>query len=275
MSIFDTRWSWADVFATLLDRTVQPGGTLAPQDDFVAPVEPVISGPDSPTPVEGLPMLPYDKLDAQCRVVDMRQVAKAGRGRARGTREIEDIDTIWLHQTAAMLMTPGRFKKVPVQRAVPVLAQAVLLHPIRAYMYGGGKVNRRAIHYEIACRAAGIEGDGRTVWISRKDKKAGRRWDDVVAEATDDQIAIAKLMIAYDIAEVFRQGGKIKYIGSHRQSSKQRESDPGQRLWVELGEWAIEEFGLERSREFGNGRPNPTVWTGEGAEPYNWRVRGF
>lgn len=277
MSIFGHRWAWTDFIATLMDGSVRKGGVLDPQDDFasVQTNSTQVDPADAPTPVDSPAVLPYDKLANRCRVVDMRQLPRTGGGRARGTRKISNIDTLWLHQTAAVLTTPDRFRSVPAHRGVPILAQAVLLHPIRAYMYHGHGANSCSIGYEIACRAAGIEGNAKTFWRSKKEVKAGKRYEDIVHEASDDQIDVARMIMQYDIEETARQGGEIRYVGSHRQSSGQKISDPGQRLWVALGEWAITRFKLKRSREFGSGRQNPTAWTGIGREPYSWKVKGY
>ena len=270
---FNTRWTWADLFATWRDHTVTPAGFLQPQDDFMTPLED--TEPGVPVLIKTPPLLPYDNLIVDAHVFDYRQLAREGRGKAHGTRDIKDVDTILMHQTAALLSKPERFLGVPAHRGIDTDAHAILLHPIRAYMWHGHGANKCSIGYEIACRAAGIEGNPLTLWRSSKEKKAGKEYADLVCEAADAQIETARRFVEYDCAEVARQGGEIKYIGTHRQSHSSRVSDPGSRIYKGVIDWALMNHGLKLSKEFGSGRPNPTAWTGHGAEKYSWRVRGI
>jgi len=277
-ALLDFRWSPFDLWQTLLDLSVQQGGVLKVQDDLGGAAE------------VGLPaaLLPYEKLDALINLTDLRQVersAKHKRGRAHGTRQLAQVTTLWIHQTAALLGSPDRFMSVPAHCGVDLQAGGILMHPLRAYMYHAQKANRFTVGMEVACRAAGIEGDPLTFWRSRKEKKSGRFYSELVREATDDQLVTAQHLVAYYIEEVDRQARPLRdqgidvpgivAIGTHRNSHKSRTGDPGSRIYEHVVQWAIREYGLQPGPIVGSGVASPTAWTGEGAVRYSGRVRGY
>lgn len=285
---FDIRWTPQDILRTLLDRTAGPLGFLQPQDDF-----PVVPVPDAAPELE----LPYDVLEQLVRLVDFRQKPRTRedkRGRAQGTRKLQTIRALWLHQTAALIGHDEQFLSVPTQGAVGLDAAALLLHPLRAYMFAAHAANRFSISIEVACRAAGIEGVAETFWRSKREKNGYKRrgqfippksYAELVREATDDQLETTRHLVRYYVTEAERQciplrkdgihAPGITEIGTHRLSHSSRVSDPGSRIYHEVILWAIREFGLLEASPVGSGRLNPTAWTGHGAEPYSWRVRGF
>jgi N-acetyl-anhydromuramyl-L-alanine amidase AmpD len=55
----------------------------------------------------------------------------------------------------------------------------------------------------------------------------------------------------------------IKYLYAHRQSSKDREGDPGPDVWFNIGEWALSNLNLtdRLPRTYvGTGQPIPDAW---------------
>lgn len=297
MSLFDFRWTTADLFRTLFDRTPQLGGFLVPQDDLPAANEPPFPTDIPPEVLADLAELPYDVLDNVVSLTDFRQRARTNkqkRGRTQGTRPLAQVTALWLHQTAAMLGSPERFLSVPVQGAVDTRAGVTLLHPLRAYMYAAHHANRFSVSIEVACRAAGIEGDPRTFWRSGREKNGYERkgrwigpksYSELVHEATDDQLEATRHLVSYYIHEAERQAqieramGKnvpgIIAIGVHRNSKDNRSSDPGSRINQEIVQWAIREFDLVPGPIVGSGRPSPRIWTGTGDVRYSGRVSGW
>lgn len=262
------RWVIEDWLRTLFDMSVQAGGVLDVQDDLNPPID---------------DELPYDRLQRRCvehglKLYDFRQVPRpeeAKRGRSRGTRKIENVTALWWHQMAAAINSPYRALSIPVHGAVMRNADIVLLHPIRSYMYGGHAANKFAIHIEIACRAAGIKGDPRTFWRSKKEKEQGRRYEDLVREPTLKQILAGEILGEYYVTETWRQGGKIVASGDHRMSHRSRESDPGQAVHRGCTVAVAAVHDLEVGPVVGSGKPNPTVWSGKPGVRYNWRVKGY
>ena len=55
-------------------------------------------------------------------------------------------------------------------------------------------------------------------------------------------------------------GGKIKYIGAHRQSYGVKESDPGSLIWQLVALPMMEELGLSEAPTLERGSPIPEAW---------------
>lgn len=258
------RFTLNDLLINAFDSTVQPGGVLVVQDDL------------------GDGELPYDRLKRELaaigfELVDFRQESRGwtGRGKAHGTRPIEQCTATLDHQMAAWIEDPKRCKSIPSHSCV-LPRYVVLLHPIRAYMYHAGVGNKYTIGIEHAARAAGIEDNPLTFWRSTTDKLRGRKYEDLVHEVTDPMLAASLLLHQYYADEVARQGGALVAAEFHRNTSKSRVSDPGSR--IALG--VTLPFALERGLQYGGpvvgtGLPTPTVWGGPPGVPYSWRVRGW
>jgi len=252
-----------DRLRNLPDRTPRRG-SLPPSDDLAAPFA-------GELPIETL----RRELDALgVELLDWRTKERAGRGEARGTRKIEQCTAVLWHQTASILDL-SQALGVPVH-AMIFPRHVVLLHPIRAYLYHAGAGNRYTIGVEIVCRAAGIEGDARTFWRSRSEIERGARYEDLVHEADDRQLAAGRLLGAYYVAETARQGGHIVSSCYHRNTDSSRVSDPGSRIAWGIGLRVAEAHGLEHGTPVvGSGKATPTCWGGALGVPYNWRVRGY
>lgn len=246
----NARYSLSDIAATLFDRTpVQ--GTLPVQDDM---------------DLDGVG--PYDRLveaanAAGILVHDFRQIPRTGRGRAHGTRPIENVTAILDHQTACELDRPERFLGVPSHAGITGRGDIVLLHPVRAYMYHANSANKFTYGIEHSARAAGVEGDARSFWRSRREKAAGKTYADLVHEIDDRQAIASLLLRAYVVDEVARQGGKIVASMFHRNSHSSRTSDPGSRIAMLVSRPFAQDRGLEYGAPVvGSGSRTPYVWGG-------------
>jgi N-acetyl-anhydromuramyl-L-alanine amidase AmpD len=173
-----------------------------------------------------------------------------------------------------------RVLNVPAHGATLRDGRIVLLHEPTDYMWHAGALNRTDIGIEVSCRACGIEGNGETLWLPKTyDDLRGDDRLEMAVEASDVQLMATRRLVRYYIELVAENGGQIKYIHAHRQSSKSRVSDPGSRIWREVGEWARNEHGLQvgtRATWTKGGLPLPDVWTGaNNGVRYSWRVRGL
>lgn len=212
---------------------------------------------------------------------DLRGVQRTkARGRAKGVRDWSKVTGITLHQTAVDFGDdPMRMLNVPVHGATLRDGRIVLLHEPTSLMWHAGSFNRRDIGIEVSCRACGIEGNADTLWLPRK--YAHLKGDDRLAmavEASDAQIMATRRLVRYYIDLVAQHGGRVRYVHAHRQSSKSRVSDPGSRIWREVGEWARREHGLMSGTPKWNagGYALPDVWTGaNNGVRYSWKVSGF
>jgi hypothetical protein len=210
------------------------------------------------------------------------------RGRSKGTRDWSKIRGITIHQTAVDFGTnPHRLINVPVHGATLRDGSIVLLHDPPAYMWHGHSFNKHDIGIEVSCRAAGIKGNGASLWLPKEVRRGGTRVKsktlspderlEHASEATDDQLEATRVLIQYYVDQVEKHGGKIEFIHAHRQSSKSRVSDPGSRIWKACGVWAIEKLGLSAGPPgwSAGGYPLPDAWTGEAnGVRYNSRIDG-
>jgi N-acetyl-anhydromuramyl-L-alanine amidase AmpD len=192
---------------------------------------------------------------------------KGTRGAAIRTRPVKDIVGITLHQTATRDFPSDHrgLINVPAHAMVHRDGSVSLLHHPTTLVYHGNALNNGTIGIEIACRAAGTEGDASTFWRSTAERGAGEFYADLVAEATDAQLAAARELCRQYIAEVSALGGAIRGIWAHRQGHSSRTSDPGSRIWKGVAEQVRLDLGLADVRDLtlGSGKPIPASWRSE------------
>lgn len=77
------------------------------------------------------------------------------------------------------------------------------------------------------------------------------------------QVDAAKACVARIIDTVAANGSQITHIHPHRQSSGDRQSDPGSLIWQAIGLWAQQQFNLSdggRHYKIDTGRTIPEAW---------------
>ena len=181
---------------------------------------------------------------------DLERVAKR--------RKIETVDTICLHQLSALNLKQGikRWKNKEYHWVIEIEdATAYLMHDLDKYTWHGGNINARSIGIGVEGYYAGIEGDLSTFWTPEGH-------DDRVPRQFHIGLAVALIMsVKETIDMVAANGGEIKYIGAHRQSSMSRRSDPGSAIW-KVAMLCMDEFGLTEAATLESGRPIPEAWDG-------------
>ena len=73
----------------------------------------------------------------------------------------------------------------------------------------------------------------------------------------------ARAVVRWIVQVVAANGGKITHIHAHRQSSGERQSDPGSLIWQEVGIWAQGALQLSDGGggfKVGTGQPIPAAW---------------
>lgn len=262
-----------DILSLILRAFSKPPKVEKPEPEGAQP----ISSPEEPE------FKPITKAELEEAIDRQREAAKPkpefvwhdlrgekrtkSRGESKGHRDWSKITGITLHQTAVDFGTnPMRMLNVPAHGATLSDGSIVLLHEPTDYMWHGHSFNRRDIGIEVSCRAAGVEGEGETLWLPKKYK--GVKGDERLKhgkEATDEQLEATKELVRHYIALVAENGGEIRYIHAHRQASKSKISDPGSRIWKAVGKWAVEELGLSAGPPgwTSGGTPLPDAWTGE------------
>lgn len=178
--------------------------------------------------------------------------------RPRATRPWTQITGITLHQTAVLLgEEPTRWHSLSAHLGVTRAGVVIQVCPFDRTVWHGNGFNATDIGIEIDGYFEGVEGLRNTLWNPLTDRT--RR----PLTPTQEQIEATRQAIRQLCAIAERQGGKIQFIHAHRQSSRQRQSDPGSFLWRELGLWAQRELGLSdggRGFKIGTGLAIPEAW---------------
>ena len=171
---------------------------------------------------------------------------------------------IVLHQTG-FERTARRWKetahRVTCHRLVDPTGRAFMVHPITTRLVAANRLDRapwHAISVEVAGNFEREDGSGK-YW---KPEKFGR------GRASDAQIHGARLEVARIIREVQEAGASVAMIAPHRISGQNaagkpnRQACPGSRVWLEVGEWCADLFGLATPPEGWEcgGAPIPESW---------------
>lgn len=195
---------------------------------------------------------------------DLRDHKRPAGDRARiiKVRSYTDVVGICDHQMACVIDAdhPGLLH-IPAHVAIHRDGSVSLLHWLSAYVQHGHALNGGTIGNEVACRAAGTEGDPRTFWRSPQERQRGQGYDELVAEATDAQLVALAKVHRWEVAVIAACGGRIRGIWAHRQGHASRTSDPGSRLWAVAMD-STRELNLRdvQDLKLGTGRPIPHAW---------------
>lgn len=189
-------------------------------------------------------------------VRDVRKEAWAGA--VKGVSPIERIDTVCLHQMACRdsdWQGWERWRKLAIHWVITCgdAAKAYWLHEMDSYLYHGHGWNKRSVGLEIEGWFSGIGVNPRYLW---KPKGSNR----TPMTPTKEQVEAACAAIRYTVRKIEEMGGKIKYIGAHRQSYATKESDPGGLLWQLVAIPMMEELGLSEAPTLPKGSPIPEDW---------------
>lgn len=187
-------------------------------------------------------------------------------------RRKSSIDSICLHQTACLFSVSKQ--QIRHAQGSPEIALAtrgmniashmtafrngvvVAAHPFRSWVHNCNKLNARCLGLEIEGRYPGLESDPlRTTYGGSP------------SELTQEVIRVARDSLTWLVETARSEGCPIEYIYAHRQSSKDRRSDPGEGLWREV----VLEYGVpcldlkvQPGFKIGTGRTLPREWGGEG-----------
>ena len=181
----------------------------------------------------------------------------AGRHRVE-PRAWAAVTGITLHQTACVIGdNRDAWYNVPVHVGVTRSGSIYLLNPFDQLVWHGHGLSRADVGIEIDGYFSGVEEDPRTLW--RPPQDPGRK----PLTMTDAQLQAARAAVWLIMDTVRMSGGAIRHIHAHRQGSNQRQSDPGSRVWKDVGIWAQREYGLDDGGPgftLGTGLPIPEAW---------------
>lgn len=175
---------------------------------------------------------------------------------AKDLRDWKQVKGIVLHQTACFLGNKvPRWYSVTCHVGATMDGQVIYNNDLRRRLWHGHGFNRDTVGIEIDGNFRGIEELDYTRW-----KPGGGP-----AHLSPEQCQAARDAVAFIVGEVAANGGQVTHLWAHRQSSDQRQADPGSDIWRKVGLWAEENLELAI---------NPAVTLGTGlAIPVEWDLR--
>jgi len=177
-----------------------------------------------------------------------------------GRRAWKQVTGIVLHQTAVVLgEKPARWATVGAHLGVTRGGQVIWMHDFEKIVWHGNNFNGFTVGIEMDGTYAGIEGDDRTFWRPKTEPNRAAQLP------TDALVDAAQATVRWICAEVARHGGRVERLLAHRQSSKERQSDPGSALWKRVARPLLtaKDLGLTDGGpgyKVGTGYPIPEAW---------------
>ena len=171
-------------------------------------------------------------------------------------RAWSDITGVPLHQTGcAMPTTPSGWDRLNAHIGVTSEGKVLLVNDPTDFIWHAQGLSLRTIGIEIAGNYAGIEGNLRTVW----------RGGGGPHHVTPQILSGLTSLFGWLRFEFSRNGATWVEVHAHRQSSKDRPSDPGSALWQQVGmPWlrALQAPAGDGGPHWytGTGRPVPREW---------------
>jgi len=169
------------------------------------------------------------------------------------------ITAVVLHQTATHIgEKPASWHGVPIHFGITRAGKIIQLYDLTEVCNHANGFNRSSVGIEIDGWYAGIEGQPKTLW-QPKNLTTPRQ----PMNLPDVQANAVKTIVQGILSTVAANGGRVTHIHPHRQSSKDRQSDPGSLIWKTVGLWAQDTLGLSdggAAFTVGNGLTIPEAW---------------
>lgn len=200
------------------------------------------------------------QIGATANIIDERaNHPHSGRSVSMPYRPWSKVTAIVLHQTAAKIgEKPASWHGVPIHFGITRAGKIIQLYDLTEICNHANGLNRPSVGIEIDGWYAGIEGRPETLWQPKNQPTPRLPMNLPTAQAD-----AAKAVVKWIVNTVSANGGKVTHIHPHRQSSKDRQSDPGSLIWQTVGLWAQSTFGLSdggASFTVGDGRTIPEAW---------------
>lgn len=200
-------------------------------------------------------------------LIDLRaEAADSDRGYDR--RRWSKVTGICLHQTACVLGERAlRWQNVGAHIGVTRGGKVIWLHDFTKLVIHGHGWNAQTVGIEMDGTYAGVEGDLRTFWRPKDDP------DRKPQSPTPELLESTRATIRWIVDTVAANGGRVKVLVAHRQSSNQRDSDPGSAIWQAVALPLHKELGLTDGGpgfKIGTGSPIPVEWDPSRTK---WRYR--
>ncbi|CAI2500999.1 N-acetylmuramoyl-L-alanine amidase [Serratia plymuthica] len=198
--------------------------------------------------------------DVGTNIIDERaNHPHSGRSVSMPYRPWSKITAVVLHQTATKIGEKvASWHSVPIHIGITRAGKIIQLYYLTEVCNHANGLNRRSVGIEIDGWYAGIEGKPETLW-QPKNQPTPR----LPMNLPIEQAVAAKAAVQWIVNTVKANGGKVTHIHPHRQSSKDRRSDPGSLIWQHVGLWAQNTLGLsDGGASFieGDGLTIPEAW---------------
>ena len=191
------------------------------------------------------------------RIVDVR--SQAPKSVELGVIPPAKLDTIVLHQMACKDSDPVGWKRWDDLAIHWVISEgpqskAFLLHSPGIRVAHAHQFNARSVGMEFEGHFSGVGVDPAYMW-----SPPGKTLTPMVP--TPQQVESGKQAIRWTVRYVRdKLGGKIKYIGAHRQSYAGKPNDPGSLIWQKVAIPMMKELNLQEAPTLKDGSPIPELW---------------
>ncbi|HEX6041289.1 peptidoglycan recognition family protein [Longimicrobium sp.] len=179
-----------------------------------------------------------------CPIQDRTGLTDRGK---RKSLKRTDFKALVLHQMGfSRGDNPARYDDVTAHYAITPNGTILQLHPDAAYLFASNRFNRFSVAVEFAGNFPNRKG---SCW---KPQKHGCH------TVTPRQISAGRCLVRHLVAKL-----GITQVLAHRQSSAMRENDPGPDLWLNVGQWAVDNLGLSDGGpgyKIDDGKPIPPDW---------------
>ena len=180
-------------------------------------------------------------------IIDL--TAQADKSVRKGARDPKKVKALVLHQMACCFKRKDPLKSyLSLKAHFAILPDGKILqmHPVTELIWASNGFNSGSVAVEFAGNFPDIKGK----WW--QGDKFGRD------RATAAQIDAGRRLIRYLVSTI-----GLRTVLAHRQSSSQRENDPGPDIWYHVGQWAVDNLGLEDGGpgfKVDDGNPIPDSW---------------
>lgn len=236
--------------ALRLDKYHDADPTVLDDDElgFIAALRRLVEQPAAPPPLPPFPDLlaeakAFDPLKFQASMIDLRKQHLPYYRKADGShqtysplpRPISEVTGICDHQTACdMGEREARYYTIGSHFVVLRSGRVLWMCDVDRVVYHGNGWNARTVGIEVNGLYSGLEDDPDTA----QDESLRTTWDDKTTPTRETPMVVTPQSLRglrdlhrWICWHVRQRGGQVKFLVAHRQSSLDRQNDPGQTLW--------------------------------------------
>lgn len=184
-------------------------------------------------------------FSSSANIID--RTAYSPKDKRKKVRNIKDVYALVLHQTGfSRGNEPKKYNKVTSHFVILPNGTILQLHPLTAYLYASNGFNRGSVAVEFVGNFPSTQGK------CYKPERFGCN------KVSNEQIQAGRKLIKYLSNKI-----NLTHILAHRQSSGSRGNDPGPDLWFYVGQWAVNNRGLNDGGsdfKIQSGKSIPDAW---------------